>query len=243
MTNLKEIYYPESKFGGFTNVDGTIHFYTRINALVRPDFILLDYGCGRGGVADDQVAYRRGLRIFKNKCKRVIGMDVDENASSNPFIDEFYLLNNMKLSLPDDCVDLCICDWVLEHIEEPMPFFIEMRRIIKPGGYLCIRTSNRWSYVSLIARVVNEKHHGFLLSKAQPARNEMDVFPKYFRCNSIPQLKNAVGRISHQFIVYGYEGEPAYLNFSRLAYSLGVIFHKAIPESLRTTLITFAQIF
>jgi SAM-dependent methyltransferase len=240
--NFNEIYYPESKFGGFTNLDGTVSFYTRVNALVQPELILLDYGCGRGAYAEDRIAYRKALRIFKHKCKRVIGVDVDENARNNPFVDDFYLIGNGKLPLTDYSVDICVCDWVLEHIEKPDFFFKEMQRIIRPGGYLCIRTSNRWSYISLVARIIKDKHHGYLLSKAQPARNEIDIFPKFFRCNSINQLKNAISRISRNFVVYGYEAEPAYLNFSQRIYSFGVYLHKLIPEPFHTTIIAFAQI-
>jgi SAM-dependent methyltransferase len=240
--NFAERYYPESKFGGFTNLDGTVNFYSRVNALVQPEFVLLDYGCGRGEYADDQIAYRRALRIFKHRCRRVIGVDVDENARENPFLDDFYQIDNGKLPLADHSVDMCICDWVLEHIENPDLFFNEMRRIIRPGGYLCIRTTNRWSYISVVARIIKEKYHEQLLSKAQPARNEIDIFPKYFRCNSINKLKIAMAKISCRFVVYGYEAEPAYLNFSGLTYLIGVYLHKLTPEYFRTTIITFAKI-
>ena len=240
--NFKQHYYPESRFGGFTDIDGTVIFYNHINALIEPDFTLLDFGCGRGEYVEDAVAYRKALRIFNNKCKRVIGADVDETARHNPYIDEFVFLENGGLPLPANSVDITICDWVLEHIEEPDQFFNEMQRIIKPGGYLCIRTSNRWSYVSVIAQIIHEKYHSKLLTIAQPGRNEMDVFPKYFRCNSITALKSALMMISDKFVVYGYEGEPAYLNFSRWAFLAGVIFHKWIPETFRTTLLAFAQL-
>ena len=49
---LKEIYYPESEFGGYTRVDGTVPFFTRVQALARPEMTVLDVGCGRGAVAD-----------------------------------------------------------------------------------------------------------------------------------------------------------------------------------------------
>jgi len=86
-------FYPESRFGGFTEIDGTIPFYTRVNALLDPSFVVLDIGCGRGAQKDDHVPFRRELRILKNKVKKVIGIDVDKDASTNPFIDEFHLIN------------------------------------------------------------------------------------------------------------------------------------------------------
>jgi hypothetical protein len=34
--------------GGFDRYDGSIQFYQRINALLRPDFVVMDFGAGRG---------------------------------------------------------------------------------------------------------------------------------------------------------------------------------------------------
>ena len=90
--NYKSIYYPESKFGGFTDVDGTMAFHIRTNSLITPSSVVLDVGCGRGAYAEDTVSIRRDLRIFKNKCKKVIGIDLDRSAAENPFLDEFHLM-------------------------------------------------------------------------------------------------------------------------------------------------------
>lgn len=89
----QDTFYPESKFGGFTDIDGTIVFYNRINTLLDPSFVVLDIGCGRGAYGGDQITIRRNLRIFKGKVKKVIGTDVDKQAKDNPFIDKFFLIN------------------------------------------------------------------------------------------------------------------------------------------------------
>lgn len=45
--------FPEVSAGGFTRMDGTVEFYTRVNALLRPDMTVLDFGAGRGaGLVD-----------------------------------------------------------------------------------------------------------------------------------------------------------------------------------------------
>jgi hypothetical protein len=41
-------FFPEIGAGGFSRIDSTIQFYERINSLVDPDFVLLDFGAGRG---------------------------------------------------------------------------------------------------------------------------------------------------------------------------------------------------
>jgi ubiquinone/menaquinone biosynthesis C-methylase UbiE len=236
------IYYPESKFGDFTDIDGTIVFYTRVNSLIKPSSVVLDFGCGRGEYAEDPVKIRREIRVLKGKAKKVIGVDVDSAGKENPFLDEFHLLNAKQLPLEDNSIDLCICDFVLEHIENPESFFLELRRIIRDGGYLCIRTTNVWNYVGVISRLIPNKLHAKVLAIAQKERKEVDVFPTLYRCNSIPKVKALLKRNGFESVVYGYESEPRYLSFSRLAYWLGVMHQRFAPGFLRPAIFAFAQV-
>ena len=41
---LIQRFYPESRFGGFTDIDGTVAFYSRVNALVKPLYVVVDFG-------------------------------------------------------------------------------------------------------------------------------------------------------------------------------------------------------
>ncbi len=68
--------------------------------------------------------FRRDLRIFKGKMKKVIAVDADNAATTNPFIDAFHMIDNDSLPLDDESVDLCVCDYVPEHIEKPDHFFL-----------------------------------------------------------------------------------------------------------------------
>lgn len=70
-------HYPEARFGGFSDVDGTVAFYSRVQALMTPENVVLDVGCGRGsGLQDDAVPWRRELRSnavnLNNKNNRMI---------------------------------------------------------------------------------------------------------------------------------------------------------------------------
>ena len=51
----KITFYPESKFGCFTDVDGSIAFFSRVNSLLKSNFVVLDVGCGRGASFDDDI--------------------------------------------------------------------------------------------------------------------------------------------------------------------------------------------
>ena len=53
--DFKERFYPESRFGGFTDIDGTVVFYLRVNSLINASSTVLDFGCGRGAYDEDTV--------------------------------------------------------------------------------------------------------------------------------------------------------------------------------------------
>lgn len=237
-------WFPEISFGGFSRIDGTVAFYTRVNALVASDSVLVDFGCGRGGCADDAVEYRRRLQIFKGRVHRVVGLDVDETAAGNPCLDEFRLLRSgHPWPVEDRSVDVVLADCVLEHLADPDAFFAEARRVLRPGnGYLCIRTPNAWSYISLAARLIPNRFHAAVLAYAQSHRKAHDVFPVIYRCNTIPALRRIMKRHGFAAAVYGFESEPQYLNFSRFFYALGVLHQKLAPEFLRPAIFAFGRL-
>jgi len=235
-------YYPESRFGGFTDVDGTIAFYMRVRSLIAPDAVVLDIGCGRGAFADDPVQVRRELRIFKGHCKRVIGIDVDARAKQHPFLDEFRLIEGPRWPVEDASVDLCVNDFVLEHVTDPGQFFAECSRVTRPGGYVCIRTPNALNYISLLARLVPNRRHAAVLDKVLYAdRPEEDTFPTVFRCNTTRRLRRALSRHGFEPCVYGFEAEPYHLGFCRPAYLCGVLHQRFAPRYFKTTLFAFAR--
>ena len=239
--DYKHIYYPESRFGGFTDIDGTIVFYSRVNALLDETCIVLDFGCGRGTYYKDPIHFRRNLRILRGKVKKVIGLDIDEQASTNPYIDEFMTLKSTKWDIADETVDMCVADNVIEHLREPEIFFSECARVLKTGGHLCIRAPNAFSYIAIASRIVPNRLHAKILSRIQAGREECDVFPTYYRCNTIGKLDQMMGKYGFSSVVYGYEAEPSYLGFSRAAYFLGYLHQKVSPSRLHAAIFAFGR--
>lgn len=234
--------FPEIAFGGFSRADGLIAFYSRVHALLEPGFTALDIGCGRGTQRDDPSPYRAGLRTLRGKCKQVIGIDVDPAAEGNDFIDEFRLIEDTShWPVEDRSIDLALGDCVLEHIEDPASFFSEAARVIRPGGYLCLRTPNALGYVALTARIVPNALHRRVLRAVQPGRIAEDVFPTRYRCNRKGILRRMLAIHGFEPVVYRHEGQPGYLGFSRLAYRLGVVAGRFMPDVFKTTLLAFGR--
>jgi len=241
MRKNKEIFYPESLFGGFTDIDGSIAFYNRINSLLDPSFVVLDVGCGRGGFNEDPISFKKDLRILKGKVSKVIGIDVDQSAKENPFLDEFLLLSGDVWPIESNSINLIVSDYVLEHVVNPDRFFQEIHRVLKPGGYICIRTSNRWNYIALFATLIPNKFHTKVTAIVQDGRKDEDVFPTLYKCNSIRKIRKIMKMNGLECVVYGYEAEPSYLSFSTIAYFLGVIHQKFAPGFLKPAIFAFGK--
>jgi SAM-dependent methyltransferase len=234
-------WYPESRIAGYTDVDGTVAFYGRVQALLADGAKVLDVGCGRGAHWNDPVPFRRALRVLRGRAARVIGIDVDPEGETNPFLDEFRPIPpGHGFPLGDGECDLVVSDFVLEHVEDPDSFFSECSRVLRPGGCIAIRTTNALSYVGLAARIVPNRLHADVVMRAQDdRRTARDVFPTLYRCNTTRQLRRALARAGFDAAVYGYEGEPRYFQFSRLLYGLAVLHQRIAPRFLRLSLFAF----
>ncbi len=241
--NCMQKLFPETAFGGYSNLDGTVAFFLRVRALTRPSDVVLDVGCGRGAYQEDPVETRRDLHILRGRVQKVIGLDVDKQAVGNPFVDEFRLLEEPSSAWPveDASVDIVITDWTLEHVQDPDLFFGEACRVLKPNGYFCARTTNAWGYVVWMARLIPRKYHMAIIQKVQKKREEEDVFPAHYACNSVPLLRRKLKEHGLAGTVFGFAGLPGYLDFSCAAYYLGYLYERFAPHYLRQSLVIFAR--
>jgi SAM-dependent methyltransferase len=235
-------YFPESNVGGFTRVDGSIEFWSRIAALIRPDWRVLDFGAGRGAqISEDTSDYRRSLKSLKGRVAHVEGCDVDPAVHDNPYLDHAEVIAmGEPLPYPDASFDLVVANWVLEHVDEPDAVAAEMARVTKPGGWIAAATANRLGYVALAASIVPNRSHARAIEKVQPGRKADDVFPTRYRMNSRRAVKRLFGRYGEVY-AYTASGEPSYHFGNALIYRLGMLVHKLLPSALQTALFVFVR--
>jgi SAM-dependent methyltransferase len=238
---LLATYYPEARFGGFADVDGTVVFYARVRSLIDHTSTVLDVGCGRGAAAEDDIRVRREMRTLRGYAGRVLGIDVDAAAAGNPLIDEFRLITEPGWPISTGAIDLIVADWVLEHVDDVAGFFAECRRVLRPGGYLALRTANLLSYVGLAARIVPNGLHRAALRVAGNGKRNDDVFETRYHCNTVWRLRAALQRHGFLACVYGYESEPHYLGFAGWAYRFGRFYQRHAPRAVRAALFAFAE--
>ena len=235
--------HPEMQLGGFSAYDGTIEFYSRVKALARPDMVAVDLGAGRGAwFEDDQSAFRRDMRRLKGHVAQVVGCDVDAAVLNNRSVDSARLLTpGQPWPFDDASVDLIVSDYVLEHIADPAAFAAEVRRVLKPGGWLCARTPTKYHYVSIAARAISNLRHARVLQAAQPGRKAEDVFPTVYRLNTHADLERAFGSQWFEHCSYTYTSEPQY-HFGRAwVYRLFAFAHWLLPRSMTGNLYVFLR--
>lgn len=235
--------YPETAAGGFTGVDGTVQFYSRVRALLRPEHVLLDLGAGRGaGLLDDPVAFRRDLRTLRGHCKEVIGCDVDPIVLTNPGLDRAFLMNpDRKLDLPDASIDVIVSDYVMEHIENPSALIGEVSRILKPGGWFCARTPNYWGYIALASRLIPNRLHTKVVARVQFGRKGEDIFPTWYRLNTARDIRYHFPPTKWRHCSYTWEAEPAYFGRSEIAWRTAIMITKVLPKFFLSTRMVFIQ--
>jgi len=240
-------FFPEKNAGGFSRHNTTVQFYVRVNALLRSDMTVLDFGAGRGaGVVDERRPFVRDLRNLRGKVRRVIGVDVDPVVTANPTLDEAFVLPpaggaDLSLPLADESVDLILSDWTFEHIEHPAAMAAEFHRVLRPGGWVCARTPNKWGYIALGARIIPEALHDRVLAYLQPARQKRDVFPTFYSVNSTSEVDNVFPNDQWANFSYTVEGEPAYASNVRMLWKTFLLLSLVTPSLFRPILLVFVR--
>ena len=234
--------YPEAALSGVSFEDVEVAFAVQVLGLVRPDSRVLDYGAGRGEWCEDRSRLRRELQLLKGRCREVVGCDVDEAVLLNPAVDCADAIDPAQpLPYGDASFDLIVSRYVFEHVQDPRHTAAELLRVLKPGGWICALTPNKWGYPAIGARLVSNRHHAKMIRRVQPGgRAAHDVFPTAYRLNTRRDLKASFGS-GARVIVQRASGPPAYFFGNDLAFALFSLVHKLQPRAFATALMAFVQ--
>lgn len=205
-------FYPEIVAGGYSRVDGSVEFCTRIRALLRPDMHVLDFGAGRGwAVVGDPNPTRSRLANLRGACAKVVGVDIDSVVCENPELDEAVVIQQgQPLLFAAGSFDLVVRDHVFEHVDDPESFAAEIDRVLRAGGRICARTPNRNRYIAWGARLVPYGSRDRVLSCLQRERHPVDVFPTRYRLNTCATLRRHFPDCRYRHCTYPFNTEPAY---------------------------------
>ena len=226
--------------GDYHELDGTIEFYGRINAMLKKTDYVLDLGAGRGSwYSADRSSYRRDIRDLKNKVKYLVGVDIDSAVLENPTTHENLIMINKKIPLESKTIDVIVADWVLEHVEDPKEFYLEIDRVLKPGGIFCARTPHKYKYVSFFAKLFKNLNYIKVLKFLQPERLEQDAFPITNKVNTIKCIKKYF--FEYKDFSYLYTSHPSYYAGNKYLFELINFFHKILPKIFVSEIFVFLK--
>ncbi len=239
----RQYFFPERAAGGFSHVDSAIEFYTRINGLLKKDMRVLDIGAGRGAqVLNAESEFRSNLLTIRGKVAHVAGVDIDPIVLENPLLDEAKVIDyKSPIPFPDQSFDLIFADWVLEHVDNPEDFEQNIYRLLKPGGWFCARTPNRFGITGIATNIIPNKLHTRFLSFLQPKRPAQDVFPTSYKLNTKRRIKRHFSRKKWENYSYISNAEPPYMSVSKIMMALVLIYWRIMPNFLYTNLFVFLK--
>jgi SAM-dependent methyltransferase len=235
--------FPEVGAGGYTRMDGSVEFYSRVQALLRPEMRVLDYGAGRAQwFEDDLCQYRRSVRQIKGRVREVVASDVDPAVLSNRSVDAVvHTAADQPLPFADASFDLIVADYVFEHIQDPQQVANELDRILAPGGWICARTPNALGYIPFCSRLVNNRFHVKLLERVQPNRKAVDVFPTVYRLNTLGAIRKYFPAARFENYAYRYDAEPSYFFGSKVVFACLRFIDWLLPPQCSSQLFVFVR--
>ena len=146
---------------------------------------LVDVGCGALGLLG-----RRDGRLVDLQADAV-GIDIDRKSlATNRSVGHRLCASCYSLPLQDNSVDIVVCRWVFEHLENPEKAMQEFARVLRKGGFLYVKTPNLFNYAMAISWLTPTAFHNAFLSKSGMREN----IPTFYRANT----SRALNRLAAQ---------------------------------------------
>jgi SAM-dependent methyltransferase len=183
-------------------LSGTIEFHRLAQEALGKGSEILEIGSG----PENQTS------LFLSRLGNLQGVDISEEIRSNHHLRVAKVYDGSKLPFDDRQFDLCVSDYVLEHIGDPALHFREVARVLKPGGKYCFRTPNIFHYVALASSMLPHSLHLKLANRLRGASSDAhDPYPTFYRCNRRGRLRRLcadAGLKVYEFRMV--EKEPSY---------------------------------
>lgn len=239
---IDERMFPEMGAGGYHRQSGRVAFYARIASILPKESRVLEFGAGRGRHTGMEVAGARVHTDLAPKVGQFVVFDVDPVVLENPdTTDRHCAPIGDRLPFEDNSFDVIVSWMVFEHISDPEFYMSELDRILKPGGWICAATPNKWSIVGIVARLVPNRLHVALLRFFEPRREEEDTFPTTYLLNTVRALKRYFPPNRYGHHSYYFRTGPAYHGgYIGLAYVWQAV-NWLLPPSMKTQFHIFLQ--
>lgn len=142
----------------------------------------------------------------------VVGLDVSEEVRGNRFLTEALVYDGHRFPFPDNSFPICVSDYVVEHIRNPVEHFQEICRVLRPGGIYCFRTPNLWHYFTLGSKLMPHSLHLRLANWMRDLGDRAgDPWPTVYKANSRCTVRRIAAAAGLEVVrLETIETEPSY---------------------------------
>lgn len=201
-------------------VDGTSEFHRLCETYVPRRQRILEIGPG-----PDNCTSR-----FLSSLGPVVGADITDELLANRWLSEAHVYDGAVLPFQDCSFAVCVSDYVLEHIEQPAQHFREVARVLAPGGAYCLRTPNRWHYVTLAARMLPYCVHVLAANRLRALPNNVrEPYRTVYRANSMRLIRRMAAQAGLRTVELAVvEKEPSYGRAHPLLFVPMMLYERAV---------------
>jgi len=122
---------------------------------------------------------------LRARVSSLVGVDLEANhLSRNRELDGRVCATGYELPFATGSFTLVTANMVIEHLEKPLDFFLEVSRVLAPGGRFVFVTPNRMHPVVFTASVVLHPRIRLRLAKRLEGRAAEHIFPTWYRANT-----------------------------------------------------------
>jgi SAM-dependent methyltransferase len=202
---FEKYYYLNPRF-----VDGTTRFHDLVARRTKAGAAILEIGAGPTNPTTK----------FLASLGPVTGLDVSDEVKQNRDLRRAEVYDGGAFPFTARSFDLCVSNFVLEHVADPATHFSEVARVLRPGGTYCFRTPNLWHYIPFVSKLLPHSLHLKLANHLRRLDGDAhDPWPTVYRANTMPALKRFCSAAGLVQIECGLvEPEPSYGRSSPLLF-------------------------
>jgi ubiquinone/menaquinone biosynthesis C-methylase UbiE len=179
---MERLIVPELKYSQYLYEDV-------LTAAIGDNLSWLDLGCGHQVLPPWRFAQEKTLI---EKAGTVVGIDADSPSVEKHRSIHLRVVGDISALPFKACTfDLVTANMVVEHLDNPAVQFLEVQRVLKPGGLFIFHTPNARGYSTMLARLLPEGLKPGLIHVLQGRPSE-DVFRTHYRANN----ETDIGRLA-----------------------------------------------
>ena len=166
-------------------IGGTEEFHRMCQSAAPNDAKILEIGAG----PTNQTSR------FLSTLGELHGIDISREVVDNDALVSASVLDSPTYPMEDESFALCVSNYVLEHVADPVAHFREVWRVLKPGAAYCFRTPNRYHYVTAVARLTPHWFHVLVANRLRNLpEDEPEPYPTYYAVNTQSDVRRIARR-------------------------------------------------